>query len=167
MAVLAASTGLLDMLTLNFNSFTNGFAVRHLWFTDVRFHIELTTHTINQDVQVKLTHTGNNGLPGLFVSFYPEGWIFLSKFAQCNTHFFLVSLGFRLYSNRDYRFRKIHFLQSDDIINTAESLTGSNIFQTNSGRNIPRQHFLDFLTGVGMHLHHSANALFLGFQRVI
>src|SRR5690606_11184700 len=87
-AVLAATTRLLDELAFDFFArLPYGFAVGHLGFAHVGFHTEFTTHAVNQHFQVKLAHTRNNGLAGLFVAAYPERRIFLSKTRQRNAHF--------------------------------------------------------------------------------
>src|SRR5690606_37826467 len=54
------------------------FFVFHLRLSLVYFYFELSSHTVNNNVEVKLTHTGNNGLSGSFVGFYLESWIFFS-----------------------------------------------------------------------------------------
>src|SRR5690606_31899511 len=67
--VLAATARLLDELAFDFFAgLANGFAVGHLGFAHVGFHTEFTAHAVDQHFEVKLAHTGNNGLAGLFVA---------------------------------------------------------------------------------------------------
>ncbi|MNF01788.1 hypothetical protein D3C80_2008330 [compost metagenome] len=61
------------MFTFDIGNFrANRFAVSNLRFTDVRFNVEFTLHTVNDDVEVQLTHTGDNSLVSFFVSPYAE-----------------------------------------------------------------------------------------------
>jgi hypothetical protein len=66
-AVLTFTTGLLDELAFDFNLLLDRFTVGNLRRTNVGFHIEFALHAIHQNFQVQFTHTGNNGLAGLFI----------------------------------------------------------------------------------------------------
>ncbi len=80
---------------------TNGLAVGNLRLTHVGLNIELATHTVNEDVKVKLTHTGDHSLTSFLVLLYAEGGVFFSKLLDSSTQLLLVSLGLGLNSNRD------------------------------------------------------------------
>jgi hypothetical protein len=54
------------------------FAVSHLWLTNVCLDIEFALHAVNQDFEVQLTHTGDDGLPSLLVGVDAEGRVFFS-----------------------------------------------------------------------------------------
>ena len=56
---LAGTTRLLFMGVINFNFLGDGLAVSHLRRANIRFHLEFTLQTINQNIQVKFTHTGS------------------------------------------------------------------------------------------------------------
>eukprot|EP00906_Rhabdomonas_costata_P008053 RCo011493 len=61
--ILTTTTRLFSVLTLNIFDFrANSFTVSYLWFTHISFNLELTTHTVNDDFQVQLTHTSDDGL---------------------------------------------------------------------------------------------------------
>ena len=71
--VLTATTRLLSVFTFNIGNFrANRFAVSNLRFTHVRFNVEFTLHTVNDDVQVQFTHTSDDGLVRFFISPYAE-----------------------------------------------------------------------------------------------
>ena len=71
--VLTATTRLLSVFTFNVGNFrANRFAVSNLRFTHVRFNVEFTLHTVNDDVQVQFTHTSDDGLVRFFISPYTE-----------------------------------------------------------------------------------------------
>src|SRR5690606_30909875 len=66
--VLTTTAGLLDELAFDFFAgLADGLAVSHLGLADVGFDAELTTHSVDQNFQVKLAHAGNDGLAGFFV----------------------------------------------------------------------------------------------------
>ncbi|CNH20741.1 Uncharacterised protein [Yersinia massiliensis] len=68
MAVLSFTTGLANKFTFHIrHGFAYGFTVGHLWLTDIGFDAKLTLHAVDNDLQMQLTHTGNNGLTGFFV----------------------------------------------------------------------------------------------------
>ncbi|MNC48088.1 hypothetical protein D3C75_971820 [compost metagenome] len=96
--------------TFLLNTLFDCFAVSNHWFTNVRFNVKFTLHTVNKDVKVKLTHTRNNRLTRFFVCAYTERWIFFSQTTKSDRHFFLVSLSFRLNSKRNYWLWEFHTL---------------------------------------------------------
>lgn len=65
----------------------------HLWLTDVRFNLELTLHTVNQDIQVWLTHAGHDGLTSFLLSVWMRRWIFLIKRRRANAIFTAFDFG--------------------------------------------------------------------------
>src|SRR5476649_1552289 len=73
MTILTTTTRLLSVFTFDVGNFSaNRFTVSNLRLTYVRFNVKLTTHTVNQDVQVKLTHTCDDSLTRFFISPYTE-----------------------------------------------------------------------------------------------
>src|SRR5690606_1433021 len=72
MSELATTTGLANELTFDLAALGDLFTVRNLRLTDVGLDVELATHTVNQYVQVKLTHPGNDRLAGFFVGLHAE-----------------------------------------------------------------------------------------------
>ena len=78
-SVLSTSTRLLSVLVLLINSLCKGLLVSNLRCAYVSFYMELTKQTIYNDLQVKLTHTGNDCLACLLICMSAEGRILLSK----------------------------------------------------------------------------------------
>ena len=78
-SVLSASTRLLSILVLLINSLCKGLLVSNLRCAYVSLYVELTKQTVYNDLQVKLTHTGNNCLSCLMICVSAEGRILLSK----------------------------------------------------------------------------------------
>ena len=60
------------------NRLSNSLLIVYLWLTLVTFYLKLTFQTVDNNIQVKLTHTGNNRLTSLFVSFHSERRVFFS-----------------------------------------------------------------------------------------
>jgi len=66
--VLTTTTRLLDEFAFRlFAHFTDRFAVSHLWLADGRFNVEFALHAVNDDVQMQLAHTGDDGLARFFI----------------------------------------------------------------------------------------------------
>src|SRR5690606_13047341 len=63
--VLATTTRLADKLTLGLDTvLADSFAVGHLWLANIGFNRELTLHAVNNDLEVQLAHTRDDGLAG-------------------------------------------------------------------------------------------------------
>src|ERR1019366_10495006 len=65
--VLAAATGLLDVLALGLDLAADGLAVRDLRLADVGLDLELALHAIDDDLEMQLAHAGDQRLPPLLV----------------------------------------------------------------------------------------------------
>ena len=87
--ILAAAAGLLLVRVLVFRRLADGFAIRHLRLADVRAHVELALHAVDDDFQVQLAHAGKNRLAGLGIGRYLEAsdlpcasfWIAMPSFS--------------------------------------------------------------------------------------
>src|SRR5690606_38987934 len=167
MTVLTAASGLTHELAFDFTGIADTLAVSNLRLADVGLNLELTAHAVDDDVEVQLAHTGNDGLAGLFIGVDAERRIFLGQLRQRDTHFFLVDLGLRLNGNRNNRIGEIHALQHDDLVRITQRIAGGHVFQTDTGGDVAGQDLFDFGALVSVHLHHTANALFLLFDRVV
>src|SRR5690606_12412577 len=166
MTKLATTAGLTNKLAFDLALVANHLAIGNLRLTDVCLDTEFATHTVYDDVQVQLTHTTDDGLAGFLVGAHAEGRVFLSQATQRDTHLLLVSLGFRLDGYVDNRLREVHTLKDDRIGDVAQGVTGGDVLHADQGSDVACTHFLDFLTIVGMHLHHTTNALLLALDRV-
>jgi hypothetical protein len=70
--VLTTTTRLTNKFTFNFRASTDRFTVSNLRFTYITVNAEFTLHTVNDDIQVKLTHTRDQSLTCFVVRFYAE-----------------------------------------------------------------------------------------------
>src|SRR5690606_377855 len=67
-AILTLTTRLAHELAFGiFDGLADGFAVGHLGLADVGFDTEFALHAVNDDFQVQLAHTGDDGLTRFFV----------------------------------------------------------------------------------------------------
>src|SRR6056297_1286381 len=77
MAVLASAPGLFDIFTFGIGRFLNSFSIRDLGFTHIGLYFTFPFQSVHNNIQMQLPHTGNKGLPGLFIGLYPESGVFL------------------------------------------------------------------------------------------
>src|SRR5690606_20248370 len=163
---LPTTTGLAHKLAFDLASVADRFTVSHLRLADVGFNVELALHAVDQNIQVQLAHTTNDGLTGLFVRAHTERRIFLGQFAQSNAHLLLVGFGLRLDGNVNHRLGEVHTLANDLLVQVAMSVTSGDVFQTEQGSNVNGAQLFDLGTVVGLHLIRSADALVLELDLV-
>ncbi|KAH3680161.1 hypothetical protein WICPIJ_008374 [Wickerhamomyces pijperi] len=74
---LTSTTGLFLVRIVEISWDGDGFTVRDLWLTSDTFNTVLSLHSFDVDLQMQLTHTGDDGLLGLRVVLHSESRIFL------------------------------------------------------------------------------------------
>mmetsp|Transcript_1321 Transcript_1321/g.2759 ORF Transcript_1321/g.2759 Transcript_1321/m.2759 type:complete len:327 (+) Transcript_1321:2346-3326(+) len=116
---LSTSARLLLMRIVNSRLPGNTLPVCDLRGTDVAFHLELSLHPVDNDFQVKLTHTLDNSLIRLLVTRESEGGIFLSELNERRGHLLLVSLGLGLHCNLNNWIWEVHTLEDNRVIRIA------------------------------------------------
>ncbi|CAB4572904.1 unannotated protein [freshwater metagenome] len=159
---LTGSTRLLLVgVVVLFDLSANGLAVRNLWLANVCLNVELATHAVDEDVEVELAHTGDNGLASFLVLLHAEGRVFFSQLLDGRTELLLISLGLRLNSNRDNRLRERHRLEHNLVVRVAQRVSRGRVFQTDDRVDVTGGHVLDRVLLVGVHLEDLADALFL------
>ena len=154
--------GVVDLL----NGLLNGLAVCNLRLTNVSFNLELTLHTVNDDVQVKLAHTTDFGLTGLFIQRHGEGGVLSGELLNCGRHLLLVALGLRLNRHEDHGSGEGHRLKHDRVCRIAQSITGSRVLQTDRRINVTCGDFVNRVLLVGLHLEELTETFFLTLSRV-
>ncbi|CSH48775.1 Uncharacterised protein [Shigella sonnei] len=115
---------------------------------------------------MQFAHTRDDGLVRFFVSPYTERRVFFSQTAQSQTHFFLVSFGFRFNCDGDYRLREFHTFQNDRRIRVTQGVTSGYVFQTDSSSDVARANFFDLFTFVSVHLNDTTETLTCSFHGV-
>ena len=161
MTVLTATAGLAHELAFLLDLGADRLAVGDLGLAHVGLDLELAAHAVDDDLQVQLTHAGDDGLTGFLVRVHAEGRIFLGELGQRDTHLLLVGLGLRLHRDRDHRLGELHPLERDDVLHVRQRVAGGDVLETDRGGDVAGPHFLDLVALVGVHLQDTADALAL------
>ncbi len=90
--VLTLTTALAGILGILIDSLGDGLLVGDLRRADIRLDLELAEQTVDDDLQMELAHTGDDGLTGLFVRVGLERRVFLSQLHQRDAHLLLTAL---------------------------------------------------------------------------
>src|SRR5699024_9152915 len=67
--ILTTSTRLADKFTFSLCGTADRFTICNLWSTNVCFHFEFSFQTVNDNIQVKFTHSRNNRLACFSICF--------------------------------------------------------------------------------------------------
>jgi len=119
------AAGLLGVLVIDVHHRAgDGFAVCHFRFSDVRLHLELPQQTVHQNIQVKFSHAGDNGLTGVFILTNLKSRVFFRQFHQRIRHLFLVCFGFGFNRHGNYRVREADAFQYHRRGGVAERIPG-------------------------------------------
>ncbi len=167
MTVLTFTAGLTRILRVRGRGLANGFAVSNLRLTNIGFHLKFTKQTVNDNLQMELAHTGDNGLTGFFIGVAFKGRVFFSKLLQTDTHLFLTRFGFRLNRNTDNRLREVHGFQNNGMLLIAERVTCGGILKTDCCGDVACIADLNIFTVICMHLQNTAHALTVILNGVI
>ena len=65
-----------------------------------------------------------------------ERRIFLRQLAESDAHLFLIGFGLRLDGHSDNGLRKVHGFEKNLFVLVADGVTGCDVSQTDSGRNV-------------------------------
>ena len=80
-SVLTTSTGLFCVFGIHINRFCEGFFVCNLRSTNVSLYLKFTKETVNDDLQMELTHTCDDSLTCFLIGMSTECRILFSKFS--------------------------------------------------------------------------------------
>src|SRR5215470_9791338 len=111
--VLAATASLLLINFLTRSGLRDRFTIRNLRLADVCLDTKLALHAIHDDLEVQLTHAGDDRLSGLLIGGNIERRIFLSESIQSDAELVLVLPGFRFDRDANNRRRKLHLLEDN------------------------------------------------------
>jgi hypothetical protein len=101
-AVVTRPAGLTDVLALSLGIGADRLAVSHLRLANVRLDLVLAHHAVNDDLEVKLPHAGDDRLTRIRIGVNAEGRILLRQLGQSHAHLLLVRLRLRLHGDEDY-----------------------------------------------------------------
>src|SRR5690606_31825737 len=114
------------------------FPVGNLRLTHVCLNLELPLHPVDEDVEVKLTHTRDNGLSGLGVQADTERRVLFGQLLDSSSELLLVTLGVRLNRYLDDRFWETHGFENDRCARVAERVAGRRILEAHDSIDVPR-----------------------------
>ena len=80
--VLSTTTRLLSVLAVYVNSLSHCLFISNLRSTNVSLYLEFTKETVNDDFQMQLTHTGDDGLACFCISMNTECRVLFSKLCK-------------------------------------------------------------------------------------
>ena len=165
--VLALTTGLTCVLGLLVGLFADGLTVSNLGSTHVCLDLKLTQQTVNNNLQMQLAHTSNDGLAGFFIGVGLEGRILFGQLCQRDAHLLVASLGLGLNCNANNGLGELHGLQNDGMILIAQSITSGGVLQTNNSSDITCVAAVDILAVIGVHLQDAAHTLLVVLHGIV
>ncbi len=166
-AVLTFTARLTGVLLVHFDMLADGLFVSNLGLTDICLHLKLAQQTVDDDLQVKLTHTGDDRLSGFLIGVGAESRILFGQLRQADAHLFLTSLGLGLYGDADNRLGEFHGLEDDRMLGIAQRIAGGGVLEANRRRDIAGVAGFNILSVVRMHLQDTAHTLIVIFYRVV
>ena len=109
---LTRTTRLLFVLVIEVDLEGRLLAVAHLWSTDDDFQTILATNSLDVNIKVQFTHSGDDRLRSFFVSGDAESWIFFTETLKSFTKLLTGTSVSRGNRNRDHRISNEHIFQS-------------------------------------------------------
>ena len=164
---LTTTTGLLLVNFTQVDCLSDSFLIVNLRLTLVTFNLELTFQTVDDNIQVKLTHTRDNCLTSLFVSLNCKRRIFFSQLSQDIWQFIHILLSLRLNCDTNYRFREVHRLQYNRCSFVTQCITSMYILETYASTNITSTDNFYRILLVWVHLEQTGYALLLPWTGII
>ncbi len=165
---LTATTSLLLVdLTMVLNGLRDSLLVVNLRLTLVTLNLELTLQTVDNDIEVKLTHTGDDGLATLLVGMNSEGRILFGELSKTVVKLSNVGLALRLHSYGDHRIREGHRLEDDRLVLVTQGITGTDILETYTCADITSVDALHRNLLMRVHLEQTADTLLLARTGVV
>ena len=149
---LTATTRLLLVDFTELNGLRDSFLIRYLGLTLVSFDLEFALQTVDNDLQVELTHTADDGLTGLFVGLHTEGGVFFGELSQTDTHLIHILLRLRLDSDTDNGLGEVDRLEDDRSIFGAERITRTDILEAYTSTDVTAADDFHGVLLVGVHL---------------
>ena len=150
---------LLDLLA-------DGLTVGNHRVTHVGLDLEFATHTVDDDVEVQLAHTTNDGLAGLGIKLDGERRVLFRELLDGNAHLLLVSLRLRLDGDLDNGGGEGHRLEDDRLVDSGKRVTRGRVLQADDRVDVASVRHVDGVLLVGVHLEDLADALLLTLGRV-
>ena len=144
----------------------DGLLVGHLRLADVGLDLELATHPVDQNIEVKLAHTADDGLAGLVVLVDLEGRVLFGQLLDGQGKLLLVTLRLGLDGDLDDRIRERHRLEDDLAARVTQGVTGGGVLESDHGVDMAGRGGLHRVLLIGVHLEQLAQPLLLALGGV-
>ena len=167
MAVLTATAGLTHELHVRLSRTAQRFTVRNLRRTRVRLDFELAHQTIQNDLEVQLTHTGDDRLTRLLVRTNLESRVLFRQRDQTLGKLVAIARRFRLNRNRNHRLGERHRLEHNRLLLEADRITGGHVLQPDRSRDVAGEDLLLLNPLVCVHLEQTPETLTLVRARIV
>ena len=125
--------------------------------------MELTKKSVYDDIEVELTHAGDDRLASLCIGCNTECGILFSKLCKSLAHLVLTCFGLGLDSDIDNGLRELHRLKDNGISLITESITCCGKLKTYRSGDITRVNLLELHSLVCMHLKDTSDTFLLVF----
>ncbi|OPZ92057.1 MAG: hypothetical protein BWY73_00939 [candidate division TA06 bacterium ADurb.Bin417] len=165
--VLALAAGLAHEPALGLGGTGDRLPVGHLGLAHPRLNLELPDQPVADDVQVQLTHPGDDRLAGLAIHPDLEGRILLGKLGEGDADLVAVGPALGFDRHRDHRFGDGHLLQHDRVLLAAEGIAGTGILQAHQGHDLAGLGIFQVRTPVALHAQDPVDALPFFAQAVV
>src|SRR6476661_1381776 len=164
---LARATGLLLVRVVVLeDGTTDRLAVGHLRLADVGLDLELALHAVHEDVEVQLSHAGDDRLAGVLVVVDLEGRVLGRELLDGRAELLLVTLGLGLDGDLDHRVGEGHRLEHDLLVEVRQRVAGRRVLEPDSRVDVAGHGLLDGVLLVGVHLEELPDALLAALRRV-
>ena len=145
----------------------NGLLVVDLRGSLVDIDAELPAETVDDDVQMELAHTADDGLSCLVVGLDRKGRVLFGEFAEGDAEFVKILLGLWLDGDTDDGIREIHRLEGDRVLLNTDGVACAEVLEADCCADVSGLHKLDRILVVGMHLVQSGDPFLLAGTGII
>ena len=133
MAVLTATTGLLDQLAFAIGWDGECFAISDLWLAGGGFDFVLALEAVAENFEMQLAHAGDDDLAGFFVGLDEESRVFFGEALEGIAHLFLIALRLWLDGHGDHGFWERWRLKENVEIFITEGVASANVLHAHEG----------------------------------
>ncbi len=166
-SVLTVSAGLLRVLVIDVSCAGDSLFIRYLRLADIRFDLELSEESVDDDLQMEFAHARDDRLACVRVRVRLERRVFLRQLRERDAHLFLAYLSLRLDGDLDNRIREYHRFQDDRVVLVAERVAGGHVFKSNSRSDVARIDLFDLVALIRVHLQDPSEPAVFALCRVI
>ena len=167
MAVLTVTARLTHKLPFCLDSLRDCLTITDLRSADVCLHLELSEHSVHDNVEVKFTHTCDDGLSRFLVGIRFESGVFLLQLDDSHIHSLLACFRFRFDCDLDNGVGENHVFENDLVVFVGKRVARSALLQADNGNDISRICFVDIFAVVRIHTKDTADSFVFTLDGVV